>query len=126
MNAIKQSLPQKNRIVDLDVIRGFALIGIFLVNINMFFTEAGVSNNGLPGATWVDILVDAKFYAIFSLLFGAGVSLFLTRAKTKGQPYLVYIRRMVVLVLIGLLHANVWGRYTTFVCSHWLVIIGSS
>ena len=28
MNAIKQSLPQKNRIVDLDIIRGFALIGI--------------------------------------------------------------------------------------------------
>lgn len=109
MNVTKQSLPQKNRIVDLDVIRGFALIGIFLVNINMFFTEAGVSNKGLPGAKWIDILVDAKFYAIFSLLFGAGVSLFLTRAKTKDQPYLVYIRRMVVLVLIGLLHANVWG-----------------
>lgn len=39
MNVIKQSLPQKNRIVDLDVIRGFALIGIFLVNINMFLPK---------------------------------------------------------------------------------------
>lgn len=109
MNVMKQSLPQKNRIVDLDVIRGFALIGIFLVNISMFFNEAGVSNKGLPGDKWIDILVDAKFYAIFSLLFGAGASLFLTRAKAKGQPYFVYIRRMVVLALIGLLHASVWG-----------------
>ncbi|MBL3820605.1 MULTISPECIES: DUF418 domain-containing protein [Bacillus cereus group] len=109
MNAIKQSLPQKNRIVDLDVIRGFALIGIFLVNISMFFNEVGVSNTNLPDNKWVNILVTGKFYAIFSLLFGAGSALFLARVKAKGQPYFIYIRRMIILALIGLLHASIWG-----------------
>ncbi|WJE28157.1 DUF418 domain-containing protein [Bacillus cereus] len=109
MNVMKQSLPQKNRIVDLDVIRGFALIGIFLVNISMFFNEAGLSNIDLPSDKWINILVTGKFYAIFSLLFGAGSALFLARAKAKGQSSSLYIRRMIILLLIGLLHASIWG-----------------
>ncbi|EPY7703355.1 MULTISPECIES: DUF418 domain-containing protein [Bacillus cereus group] len=107
MNAIKQSLPQKNRIVDLDVIRGFALIGIFLVNIAEFSQRAGAGQ--LSGGNWIDILATGKFYAIFSLLFGAGSALFLSRAKAKGQPYSLYIRRMIILAVIGLLHASIWS-----------------
>ncbi|OAB43282.1 DUF418 domain-containing protein [Paenibacillus glacialis] len=109
MNVMKQDSPQKDRIVDLDVIRGFALIGIFLVNITMFFQEAGVSPTALPDNNWIQIFATGKFYAIFSLLFGAGSALFLTRAKAKNQPYSLYVRRMIVLLLIGLLHASVWG-----------------
>ena len=44
-----------------------------------------------------------------SLLFGAGSALFLSRAKAKGQPYSLYIRRMIILAVIGLLHASIWS-----------------
>ncbi|MFJ8119647.1 DUF418 domain-containing protein [Bacillus mycoides] len=105
MNVMKQSLPQTNRIVDLDVIRGFALIGILLMNIDVFAGEAGVE---VPSKDHVAVFVTGKFYAIFSLLFGAGAALFLMRVKDKGQSYSIYIRRMVVLGLIGFLHSQIW------------------
>ncbi|MEC0243602.1 DUF418 domain-containing protein [Paenibacillus dokdonensis] len=102
-------IPQQNRIVELDMLRGFALLGIFLVNIFNFFQTAGVSSELLPNFEWVDILLTGKFYAIFSLLFGVGSAIFLRRAKEKGKPYRYYIRRMIGLALIGLLHAMILG-----------------
>lgn len=63
----------------------------------------------LPNFNWIDILFTGKFYAIFSLLFGVGSAIFLRRAKEKGKPYRYYIRRMIGLALIGLLHAMIWG-----------------
>ncbi len=102
-------IPQQNRIVELDMVRGFALLGIFLVNISNFFQMAGVSSSLLPNFNWIDILFTGKFYAIFSLLFGVGSAIFLRRAKEKGKPYRYYIRRMIGLALIGLLHAMIWG-----------------
>ncbi|MFE4354523.1 DUF418 domain-containing protein [Peribacillus butanolivorans] len=109
MKETKKQFSQQNRIVELDIIRGFALIGIFLVNIFNFIQLSGVSTNSLPNNDWVDIFFTGKFYAIFSLLFGAGAAIFLSRAKEKGKPYLFYIRRMVVLGIIGYLHSLIWG-----------------
>ncbi|MED1783525.1 DUF418 domain-containing protein [Brevibacillus fortis] len=102
-------LPQQNRIVEIDMLRGFALMGIFLVNITNFFQTAGVSSTLLPDADWINILLTGKFYAIFSLLFGVGAAIFLNRAKEKGKPYRYYIRRMVALGAIGGLHSMIWG-----------------
>ena len=62
----KTKLTSKNRIVDLDIIRGFALIGIFLVNIAEFSQRAGAGQ--LSDVNWINILATGKFYAIFSLL----------------------------------------------------------
>lgn len=105
----KKYVSQQNRIVELDIIRGFALIGIFLVNIFNFIQRSGISTNSLPNTDWVDIFFTGKFYAIFSLLFGAGAALFLNRAKEKGKPYLFYIRRMIVLGIVGYLHSLIWS-----------------
>ncbi|WP_155590808.1 DUF418 domain-containing protein [Lysinibacillus cavernae] len=109
MNSQKEQSFRQNRIYELDIIRGFALIGIFLVNIFNFIQRAGIDSTLLPTGNWIDILVTGKFYAIFSLLFGAGAAIFIKRANHNGKPSLLFIRRMVVLAVIGLLHAQVWG-----------------
>lgn len=68
------------RIDGLDALRGFAIFGILLINIQVFsgwgFVSADTrqaltwSEWDEPIATWLDILVRAKFYSLFSLLFG--------------------------------------------------------
>ncbi|MCR8845891.1 DUF418 domain-containing protein [Paenibacillus sp. SC116] len=109
MNEQESHAPQQNRIVELDMIRGFAMMGIFLVNIFNFIQLTEFDNSLFPNYDWIEVLFTGKFYAIFSLLFGAGAAIFLTRAKQKGTPYRFYIRRMLVLAIIGYIHSLVWG-----------------
>lgn len=108
MTELKTPVFSKDRIIELDVIRGIALIGIFLVNISFFMRQANVYDK-LPSDNLIDILVANKFYAIFSLLFGAGTAIFLKRVEEKKQSYFIYVRRMIVLAFIGILHASIWS-----------------
>ncbi|MFC0351022.1 DUF418 domain-containing protein [Undibacterium danionis] len=105
---------EKERIAVLDVIRGFALIGIFLMNIEFFNRAVGELGEGMPagltGLNWlasyvIAYFVAGKFWTIFSLLFGMGFALMLTRTETKGQNFLQpYLRRLFALAIFGLLH----------------------
>lgn len=102
------------RIVLLDVLRGFALAGILLANIHIF---SGFFYRGLVGdvvttgaddvVLWLThFLVDGKFYSLFSLLFGIGFHVFIERAEAKGMPAVpLFRRRAAWLFVIGLLHA---------------------
>jgi uncharacterized protein len=103
------------RIEILDVLRGFALFGILVVNMEMFahpvqgivvplFQDAPLYDRI---ATWlVRFLAEGKFYSLFSLLFGLGFALHLTRAKERGFGFGgTYLRRLAVLLAIGLVHA---------------------
>lgn len=102
------------RIQALDVVRGFALIGIFLMNIEFFNRPIAELGMGLPdtatGADWwagylIYVLVQGKFWTIFSLLFGMGFAVMLTRAERAGRGFLVpYIRRIGALAVFGALH----------------------
>jgi uncharacterized protein len=102
------------RIGVLDVIRGFALIGIFLMNIEFFNRAVGELGEGMPaglnGLNWlasyvIAYFVSGKFWTIFSLLFGMGFALMLTRTEAKGQNFLKpYLRRLVALAIFGVLH----------------------
>jgi uncharacterized protein len=104
----------KERIAVLDVIRGFALIGIFLMNIEFFNRAVGELGEGMPaglsGLNWlasyvIAYFVAGKFWTIFSLLFGMGFALMLTRTEAKGQNFLKpYLRRLFALAIFGLLH----------------------
>ncbi|MCK7593420.1 DUF418 domain-containing protein [Pseudomarimonas salicorniae] len=104
-----------DRALQLDVLRGFALIGILLMNIEGFVGPLNISllglNPELSGADrWVDaliyVLVQGKFYTLFSLLFGAGFALILQRAEARGSGGgWLYLRRLLVLLGIGLVHA---------------------
>lgn len=103
------------RIEILDVLRGFALFGILLVNLlvfNQVMMAAAVMS--LPDenmidriATWlIRWLAEGKFYSLFSLLFGLGFMLQMMRAEAKGRRFVpVYLRRSLILLVIGLLHA---------------------
>jgi uncharacterized protein len=98
-----------------DVLRGFALLGILLMNIEAFVGPLAASLSGLdPSLTGIDrwtdaaiyILVQGKFYSLFSLLFGAGFAMILMRAQARGTGGgWLYFRRVLVLLVIGLLHA---------------------
>jgi uncharacterized protein len=106
--------PATDRLDALDVLRGFALIGICIANVEFFNRPVVESGQGIPtglhGLDWLvaflaAYLVSGKFWTIFSLLFGMGFALMLERARVAGRPFApTYGRRVGVLLAIGLLH----------------------
>jgi len=105
------SVTEKQRIETLDVLRGFALLGILLLNILGFgLHSASYSNPGfdlLPGSTadlvtWatVELFAEGAMRCLFSILFGAGVILFLGNREGRGK---LHYRRTFLLMLFGLL-----------------------
>jgi len=106
---------ERERIVVMDVLRGFALLGILLMNIEAFvgpvFEALGGVNPRFKGADrWVDaaifVLVQGKFVTLFSLLFGMGFAVMLERAGSIGaRGSALYARRLLALLAFGLLHA---------------------
>src|SRR5258708_23123865 len=104
------------RIVPMDVLRGFALLGILVMNIQLFaMVEAAYDNptaygdlNGANFLVWLlsHLFADQKFISIFSMLFGAGIVLMWRKAERSGaRPARLHYRRMGWLILFGLLHA---------------------
>lgn len=101
------------RIDSLDALRGFAIFGILLINIQVFSgwgfvapeTREGLdwSQWDQPLGTWLDILVRAKFYSLFSLLFG--YSFMMLAQKVEQGPVRHHMRRMLGLLVIGTAHS---------------------
>jgi len=94
----------------IDILRGFALFGILLVNFpGSEAARSGAADDAVRRL--LSILVSGKFYTTFSFLFGLGFALQLLRAQSRGRRVVpVYVRRMLVLFLIGLGHAVlVWN-----------------
>ncbi|MCI0630035.1 MAG: DUF418 domain-containing protein [Phycisphaerales bacterium] len=100
----------------LDVLRGFALLGILVMNIPWFArSESAFFNPTLGGgfeganyAVWLvsHLVFDMKMWSIFSMLFGAGMLIFTERAMAAGRrPAGLYFRRVGWLLVFGLLHA---------------------
>ncbi len=103
------------RIEALDVVRGFALLGIFLMNIEVFNRFFGdIFARGIPleakGLDWaatffVNYFVQGKFWTIFATLFGMGFAVMLVRAEQAGRPFVkVYLRRILALAVFGACH----------------------
>ena len=120
MPAMLDSVAPGERITTLDVIRGIALFGILLMNVEFFNRPIGELDIGLPPnvggldhwAGWfVHVFIRSKFWTMFSLLFGMGFAVMLSRAQAAGRPFLApYIRRTLALALIGFLHCVlVWN-----------------
>ena len=104
----------RERIEALDVIRGIALIGIFLMNVEWFTrpiaelgTGVDVTQTGLSyAASWfIYTFVQGKFWTMFSLLFGMGFAVMLTRSEDNQRAFVTpYLRRIVGLFLFGSAH----------------------
>lgn len=107
--------PAESRLRALDGLRGLALLGILLVNI-LYWSGWALMSRAQQGAHSGEaarlahgflerLLLDGKFYTLFSLLFGIGCALQLQRLQTGGHDGVaVYGRRMAVLLLIGVVH----------------------
>lgn len=99
----------------LDVLRGFAILGIFMDNIFAFtgygnFTQAQKEaiptfySDAIIGLSELTF-VHGKFYSLFSLLFGIGFSIILIRNEQKGiNPLKIFYRRLLILLIIGAGH----------------------
>lgn len=103
------------RIDSLDVLRGFAVLGILIMNIQSFgLPMAAYFNPTVAGGfdghnywIWVvgHLLADLKFMTIFSMLFGAGIVLFTSRVEARGKSSLgLQYRRLLWLLIIGMIH----------------------
>ena len=94
------------RIGQLDALRGFALGGILLVNIEQMMRMTGIVDmQKVPGAHFLDLTAHQRFFPLFSLLFGVGFGIFLQRAQSKAQrPRLLLLRRLVALGVLGFAH----------------------
>jgi len=126
-----------SRIASLDVLRGFAVLGILVMNIQSFSMIGAAYMNPLAygdmtGANrlvWFlsHLLTDMKFMAIFSMLFGAGVVLMSERRAAAGKPAAgIHYRRMLGLMLFGALHGYLlWHGdilFTYAVCGLWVFL----
>lgn len=103
------------RIACLDLIRGFAVLGILAANIVAFgqpfgaymWPEAFLSGHSATDEwLWVAqfLLIDGKMRGLFSLLFGAGMALFMDKAWARGASRWLQARRLFWLLLFGLVH----------------------
>ncbi len=114
------------RVAVLDVLRGFALFGVLIVNIEGAFSTGWF--RPAPGtqlldvaANWfVRLFVAAKAMTLLTFLFGLGFAVQLTRAEERGQDVRgTYVRRLVVLLAFGLCHLTLWWGDVT---SHYALI----
>lgn len=115
-----EPIGDSERIATIDVLRGFALFGILLVNIHAFykplveaFSIDAASLGPLEYAIeWaIGFFAQGKFYPLFSFLFGLGFAVQLSRAEQRGGRFLLlYTRRLMVLLLIGVAHGTlIWA-----------------
>ena len=126
------------RIKQLDVMRGFALLGILIMNIISFgLPQAHYFNPHAEGPlhgwnrgalVFSELFANEKFMGLFSLLFGASVVLFTDKVEEKGRSALAFhMRRNGWLLVFGLLHAYLlWVGdilVTYALCSVWLFFV---
>jgi uncharacterized protein len=126
------------RLVLLDVLRGFALCGVFIANVFVWFNGTGLVPQEpareallppLEAATTYafHFFIHQKFFALFAFMFGLGFSVQLQRAEARGTSVVpFYLRRMAALLLIGCVHAlALWygDILTTYALAGFLLLL---
>lgn len=117
MHQRAQPVSEKKRLYWIDAARGFAVFGIFIVNIGAF--SAPYFRYGGEDIYWqssvdqvtlaiIDIFFQASFYTLFSILFGFGIQLMNESFARKSlQPHIYLLRRLGALIGFGMIHAFV-------------------
>jgi uncharacterized protein len=126
------------RIDTLDFIRGLAVMGILAANIVAFgqpfeaymYPAAFLVDAGDPqGWMWIAqfILIDGKMRGLFTLLFGAGMYLFMEKAWARGATRWLQAWRLVILLLFGMVHFFfIWpGDILTYYAIFGLIALGA-
>lgn len=118
MTTLSATVPNQ-RIEILDILRGFALMGIIFNNMLYFSGYSFMPFNEMEQICHfhlnekiyyvIDVLVTAKFYTLFSILFAVGFYIQFDKNKNDLSLFLrTYRRRIFILFLIGLLHSLIW------------------
>ncbi|MBD8035674.1 DUF418 domain-containing protein [Solibacillus sp. A46] len=109
------------RIATLDILRGFSLLGILLVNMFGFYLPmphiADLSSwfsevQDIVLHQLLDIYVQSSFYPLFSMLFGYGLAMQYVKAKERGINFYQFApKRLLLIFCIGMFHAILiwWG-----------------
>ena len=115
-STIPSPLPVAERISAIDVLRGFSLFGIVVVNAWFFGLplavgsgQTAVQTQGADGIAWFVVtgFFSFKFISIFSVLFGFGIAMQRARLLERtGRAAGFHARRMAILAVFGLLHAG--------------------
>ena len=113
--AVVAPVAEASRVKLIDALRGVALLGILLMNIPSFsmpdyFWES-FSNDPSKFDFWLNafitVIFEGKMRAMFGMVFGAGVLLFVSKKEQAGKRvHGLFYRRMLWLVLFGLIHAH--------------------
>lgn len=112
---IAAPITESSRIKTIDMLRGIALLGILLMNIPGFsmpeYSFEAFKNDPNSINFWVYALItivfEGKMRAMFSIIFGAGLLLFIANKGGIGKSLTpLFYRRMFWLVLFGLVHAH--------------------
>jgi uncharacterized protein len=111
-------IQQKERVVIVDVLRGFALFGVLMGNFNGMLTNhvpsAIISSISTPFDHFLDdlhsIFIQNKFMTLFSILFGYGFGVVMERAAKKNlNTTHFFLRRMFWLFVFGCIHLAFWA-----------------
>jgi len=102
------------RVVALDMMRGFSLLGIFIVNMLAFHTPFyyidPYSWFQIPADKeafqWIDIIIQGSVYPLFAMLFGYGLMMQYEKSRERGASFTnLALRRLFVLLGFGIVHA---------------------
>ncbi len=108
----------QEREIFMDVLRGFAILGIFIANLGTGFSWYNPAENRtgpflLP--EWDHkmsflhhMLIEGKFYSIFSLLFGWGIALQVKKGMGSSNTIATIKRRLLFMLLLGFIHLLIW------------------
>lgn len=113
-----------NRVEVIDLLRGFALLGVFIANMihfqspYLYMDPYTWFSSPSDAATFkvIDIFVEGSFYPIFAMLFGYGLNMQYEKTLTNGSAFApMMARRLAILLGIGIIHALlVWSGDVLF------------
>jgi len=109
-----QPVSTTERVKAIDLMRGFSLFGILIINMLAFHSPLsyidpykwfdGNLDEGIYG--FIDLFVQASFYPLFAMLFGYGLAMQFMRAEANNRPFMpLAVKRLLVLLVFGILHA---------------------
>jgi uncharacterized protein len=110
-------IEQKDRAIIVDVIRGFALIGVLMANFTSYVDQQTPEHilNSISSSFDVSLMninavfLEWKFFTLFSILFGYGFGLILESLERRSiNPNSFFIRRMSWLFIFGCIHSLFW------------------
>jgi uncharacterized protein len=117
MSASIQPFDIKERAIIVDVLRGFALVGVLIANFTSFSDQQHISEKPASFSPAFDTMLwninavffEWKFMTLFSILFGYGFGLLIKSVERQNiHPNAFFLRRMGWLFVLGMIHTAFW------------------